>query len=153
MDRHLRQLLPIDAFHDVLLAGVAVTDGDEETRDGVAGDGAAEDDGGDGEVAVFVVDPPRRRAEGELEEGVAIKEDDDSDEEPEREGVVCLCFVGLVEGMGTAELGLMVLQSCLLFWGQHGELQLLFRVFWVGIDGPKNGSIPRGKIVAVVKFR
>ena len=67
-----RQLLPIDAFQHILLPCPVIADSYEEASHSVACDGAAEDDGGDGERSDFVVPAPGNGAEGDLEQRVAI---------------------------------------------------------------------------------
>jgi hypothetical protein len=80
-DRFLGQFLAIHAFEHVLLPGALVAKPDEQAGCGIARDGADEDDRGDGEGAVLVVDTPGTGAEGDLEQGVAVEQDDDGDEE------------------------------------------------------------------------
>lgn len=118
----LGELLAEEALDDLLLAGAAVADHDQDAAGDVAADGAAEDDGCEGEGTHVVVDAPSAGAEGDLEEGVAVEEDDDCDEEAQGKGAVGVCFVGLVKGMGFGEFVLVVHEFALLGGAEHGVL-------------------------------
>lgn len=69
----------------------------------------------------MVADAPCAGAQGDLEEGMAIENDDDGDEHSEREGVVGRGFMGFVEGVRFHEFLLVVFESFLLGWGEDGE--------------------------------
>jgi len=62
----------------------------------------------------MVRDAPRARAQGDLERRVSIQQRNDGDEQVDREGVVCGRLVRFVEGVGFAELRLVVGEAALL---------------------------------------
>lgn len=93
------QLLTEHAFDDVLFTGHPVSDGDQDSAGNVAADGTAQDHGGQGKGPHVVVDTPGAAAQGDLQQGVAVEDDDDGHEETGREGVVGDGFMGFVEGV------------------------------------------------------
>lgn len=126
--RLLRQLLPEQPLHDVLLARHPVPDDDQQACCDVARDRAAQDHRRQRERPHVVVDPPCAGAERDLEYRVEVEQDDDGDEEAERERVVRRRLVGLVEGVRLGKLVLVVLKLSLLEWGQHAKFRRLLLV-------------------------
>lgn len=149
LDGFFGEFLPVHALEDVLLAGALVAEPDEQTGGGVAGDGAAENDRGNGKGAVLVVDAPCACAERDLEERVAVEEHDDGDEEAERERVVGFGLVGFVEGVGFTKLVLVVFELLLLLGRQDGKLPLLLWVGGVGCSGSRYGGVFCREVVMV----
>ena len=74
---------------------------------------------------------------------MAVEEDNDGNEQTQREGIVRLGLVGLVEGVRFAELLLMMLKLLLLLWGQDSKFPLLLGIFGVGGAWPGDGRICR----------
>lgn len=109
-------------LYNELLARASIAAADDDAGGDVACKTETQDNGGEFLGAIFVVDSPGRATECALEHGVTVEEDDDGNEEADRKGVVCVCFVGTVEGMGLLELALMVFKSLLLFSGEDGGL-------------------------------
>lgn len=75
----------------------------------------------------MVVDGPGDGSKGDLQEGVAVQQDDDSDKETKRESMMRRRLMRLIKRMRIREFLLMVLQSLHLFRVQDAVLSLLFR--------------------------
>lgn len=151
LNRLLRELLPEQLLHDILLPRPAVADHDQYAPGDIASDRAAEDHRRERKRAHVVIDPPGAGAEGNLEKGVEVQDDDDCDEEAEREGVVGESFVGFVEGVGFGEFGLVVHEAQLLDAVEDGELELLVsgRVAELDVDVH---FLARGEVVFVLEL-
>lgn len=118
-DRLARQLLPEHALHDLFLPRLAVAEPDQQAGRYVAGDREAENDGGQGERADVVADAPCARTEGNLEEGMAVKQQDDSEQQVQRKCMVRNRLVWFVKGVRVGEFGLVMRESGLLLGVQH----------------------------------
>lgn len=74
----------------------------------------------------MVVDRPRAGTESDLEDGVEVKENHDSNQKAQREGIMGHSLMWLVESVGFRELGLMVHKAFLLQRAQDSKFQVLF---------------------------
>lgn len=144
-------MLAEHALDDVLFTGPSVPDGDQDSAGDVAADGTAQDHGGQGKRTHMVVDTPGATAQGDLEQGVAVEDDDDGDEETGGEGVVGDGFVGFVEGVRFGEFVLVVDETELLDAVEDAELVLFvfgrFTPFDIDVD-----FAPCGEVVLVLEF-
>jgi hypothetical protein len=78
LNSHFCQLLSVHALQDVLLAGLSVAYENDEAGGRVAGNGAAQNDGGESHRADFVIYAPGAGTKGDLEDGMEIQQYDDS---------------------------------------------------------------------------
>lgn len=99
MNGLLCELLSEHALHHVFLAGYAIANTDENTASNIACKRAAQDDSRKSEWPYVVGDGPCTGAQSDLEERVTIEQDNDSDENSQRKGVVSLGLMGLVESV------------------------------------------------------
>jgi len=126
LERLLGQLLPEDTFQHLLLPTPLVADADQYARRDVTRDAAAQENGRQRLRPRFVRDTPRATPKGDLEGRVTVQQRDDGDEQADREGRVCGRLVGFVEGVGFAELRLVVREAALLERGQDEVVGQIF---------------------------
>ena len=96
MDGLLCELLSEHALHHVFLAGYAIANADENTTSNITCKRAAKNDSRESEWPYVVRDGPCTSAQSDLEEGVTIEQDDDSNEKSQGKGMVSFGFMGLV---------------------------------------------------------
>lgn len=125
LDGVARQLLARQQLPHVLLPRLAVANGNDQAGGDVAGDTDAQDDGGDGERAVVVVDAPGGGTQRDLQTRVAVEQDDNGNQVAQRKGKVRKGLVGLVEAVGLGQLLLVVAQALPLLVGQRRVLVVL----------------------------
>lgn len=109
----LSELLTEHTLDYILLPGASIPDCDHDAAADIAADRDAQDDGCQSEGTNTVIDAPGARAQGDLEEGMEVEDDDDSDEETLGKGVMGQCFVGFVEGVRAGEFLLVMHETVL----------------------------------------